>query len=186
MVQKALVLQPGIPVSFSASPLSSATASGMNGAIFVFSLDGYKVSNVDTTSSRKGVITTYSDNSVEVFIPLETAITSEWVAMQLTANGANLLVAVNSERQAIARFNIAITSGTGKRDGSDVSGTVVNGVAPIILPPPPVVPIATAAPNEPKVLDGKVPAISDKQFVQNATVIALNVVPPCVDSCENL
>ncbi|KAJ3049294.1 hypothetical protein HDU99_008941, partial [Rhizoclosmatium hyalinum] len=108
---------------------------------------------------------------------LESAITTEWVAMQLASDRSNMAISINSERQLLALFNIAISGESGRRDGTNVNGKFVNGVSPLSLQQSvsiDTIVIATIASDSPKVLDGTVPAISDKEFVQNATAIVLN------------
>ncbi|KAJ3287107.1 hypothetical protein HDU79_005961 [Rhizoclosmatium sp. JEL0117] len=79
LVQKDVSLQPGSPTTFSVPPIQSGTSSDLNGDVFVISLESFNITNLDMTTSRKDIITSFSGNIMRVFMALESAITTEWI-----------------------------------------------------------------------------------------------------------
>ncbi|ORY50551.1 hypothetical protein BCR33DRAFT_531849 [Rhizoclosmatium globosum] len=96
-------LYPSQTFSFAAVPLNASTPFGQNGAVYVFSFSQYSINNVVTSSSRQGILTTYNASALQLFLPLEVAIDSEWVSMQLLSNNSNVVISINTAHTSLVR-----------------------------------------------------------------------------------
>ncbi|KAJ3284084.1 hypothetical protein HDU79_008513, partial [Rhizoclosmatium sp. JEL0117] len=157
-------LQPGLTFSFAGYPLagSSQTGQDQNGAA------------VATSSSRSGILTTYNASALEILLPLEIAIATEWIGMQLLANSSNVVVSINTGHTSLVNFNVAISKSARKR-AAGIAPFVINGAAPLV----PIFP--RIIPNRPLVNKTHSP-LTDQDFVDIAKSI---IVPDCARSCES-
>ncbi|ORY29085.1 hypothetical protein BCR33DRAFT_857843 [Rhizoclosmatium globosum] len=167
-------LYPSQTFSFAAVPLNASTPFGQNGAVYVFSFSQYSINNVVTSSSRQGILTTYNASALQLFLPLELECGHQY------QHGTYSLV----------NFNLAVSS-SGKKRAPGVATNIINGASPLFALTTPLndprfpVPIPTTVTGRPLV-NATRPALTDQDFVNNATLIVDTVLPACASPCESL
>ncbi|KAJ3066557.1 hypothetical protein HDU99_003813, partial [Rhizoclosmatium hyalinum] len=112
------------------------TAGERNAVVFMIVSDGYTFKPDATVKTFNNATCSVSiktsgitNGGVEFSYVFDESIAGEWFAMQLTEDGTQLIVSVNSEHQVLASVAFTVNPGAGKkRAQKEVGFVVVNGV----------------------------------------------------------
>ncbi|KAJ3282945.1 hypothetical protein HDU79_009533 [Rhizoclosmatium sp. JEL0117] len=178
-------LFPGQTFSFAGVPLNSSALLGINGVPYIISFSQYLINNVITSSSREGILTAYNTSALQIFLPLEVAISGNWIGIQLLTNNSNVIISINHDHVSLVNFNLLV-SNSGKKRAPGVGINIINGAAPLVYPESitgPIIP--PIVPNRPLV-NGTTSALTDQDFVDRASSITKTLAPVCARDCEPL